>query len=192
MTLHSVSLIYPELPTYSEKILAIRFLDLFEDTIACPQCKSHFKHIRAIYKSMNPDYMNSRQKFALFVFRAHNTVNRRLDKPIQHTVADCLSTLKQATAQTSFADFRNSYLSYLTRNWGRDISGEGMMIKHAVREMIKINNEYWSPRDIPIPELEEDNVVLSIERNDVRVTSTGSVASISVGFKGGRLKLAKR
>jgi hypothetical protein len=192
MTLHSVSLIYPETPTSAEKAIAARFLELFENTISCIYCKVHFIQMKSIYKSVNPDYLDSRQKFALFIFRAHNTVNKRLDKPLQRTVNDCLSALRQTTAQTSLGQFRTAYLSYLMRNWGRDMSGEGLMLKQNVKEMVKINNEYWSPRDIPIPYLEEDDVLLFIERTDLRIAPSGVVSNISVGFKGGKLRLGKR
>ena len=192
MTLHSISLIYPEEPSYTEKYIASRFLDLFGETITCNECKSHFKHMYALYKSMYPDFLKSRQDFALFVFRAHNTVNMRLDKPRPTTVTESLATLKTATAQTSLAQFRESYLSYLTRIWGRDVSGEGLMLKTHVKEMIKINNEYWTPRDGPIPTLKEDDVLIPIQKANTRIHMTGVPVSSMVGFKGGKLKLMKK
>jgi UDP-galactopyranose mutase len=191
MTLHSVSLIYPESPSLQEKQLVARFLDLFAETISCIHCKLHFKNMKTIYISMYPNFLDSRQNFAMFVFRAHNTVNKRIDKPRPSTVSECLQMLKIATSHTSFAVFRNSYLSYLTRNWGRDYSGEGRIIINAVNEMIKINNEYFSPRERGIPELIEDDITRLIERSDVRITYSGGLASVSVGFKGGRLQLKR-
>ena len=186
--LHSVSLIYPENPSPADRAITSRFLDLFAETISCIQCKSHFANIFTLYKSTHPDFLNSRQNFALFVFRAHNTVNRRLDKPTPKTVEECLLTLKVATAQTSFSQFRQAYLSYLSRNWSRDHSGDGRMIHGAVKEMIRINTEYWSLRDEPIPELEEADVTISLDKN-ARVAPSGRVSSTIVGFKNGRLKL---
>lgn len=191
MTLHSVSLIYPEQPTAMEKYIASRFLDLFGETISCNECKSHFKHMYSIYKSIHPEFLNSRQDFALFIFRAHNTVNKRLDKPTPKTVSECLSTLKIATAQTSLAEFRQSYLSYLMRIWGRNVSGEGLITRGHVVEMNKINNEYWSPREIPIPDLVEGDVMTPIQTSTLRV-SRGVAVSTAIGFRGGKLMLAKR
>jgi hypothetical protein len=189
MTLHSISFIYPVNPSPAERVIASRFLDLFQDTITCNQCKTHFISMHSLYKAMHPEYLNSRQDFALFIFRAHNTVNRRLDKPVPNTVSQCIQTLQMATTQTSFAQFRQAYLSYLTRNWGRDLTGEGRMHMGTVKEMIQINNEYWSPRDIPIPELAEADVVTMIERRNLRIGPTGSVVSAVVGFRNGKLKL---
>lgn len=192
MTLHSVSLIYPEEPTHAEKYIASRFLDLFGETISCNECKTHFKNMYAIYKSIHPEFLESRRDFALFVFRAHNTVNMRLDKPRPSTISECLQTLKAATVNTSLATFRTSYLSYLLRNWNRHVSGEGLITKSQVKEMIKINNEYWSPREIPIPVLEEGDVMTPIQQAATRVSIRGTVVSTAVGFKGGRLKLGKK
>ena len=190
MTLHSISLIYPESPTPTERYIANRFLDLFAETISCNDCKVHFKSMFTLYKLSNPEFLNSRQDFALFIFRAHNTVNRRLDKPIHTSVADCIRALKNATVHTSLAQFRQAYLNYLMGNWGRETTGDGAIAQRAVRELIKINNEYWSPRDIPIPDLKEGNVLAFIERiNNTRITPSGTISSTAVGFKGGRLRL---
>lgn len=141
---------------------------------------------------MYPGFLNSRQEFAIFVFRAHNTVNKRLDKPIPSTVALCLQTLREATSQTSFAQFRTAYINYLTQNWKRDFSGDNMIAMSKVREMERINNEYWTPREIPIPDLIEDDVTTSIEKSDTRMTFSGNLSSVKVGFAGGRLRLTKR
>ena len=192
MTLHSVSLIYPENPSYEEKQITARFLDLFGETITCNECKIHFKNIYSIYKAIYPNFLDSRQNFALFIFRAHNTVNMRLDKPRPSTVSECLRTLKLATTHTSLSAFRSSYLSYLLRIWGRDISGQGMITKGQVKELININNQYWSPRDIPIPELEEDDVITPIHNSGLRVAPSGVAISSNVGFKGGKLRLGNR
>jgi hypothetical protein len=189
MTLHSVSLIYPEKPTPQEKVIANNFLDLFIETITCIICKNHFKTLRTLYASMYPNYLDSRQNFAIFVFRAHNSVNKRLDKPRPSTVSECLQTLKNATEHTSFAQFRTSYLSYLNRNWGREHSGESMILKKYVKEMIQINNEYWSPREIEIPKLVEDNIIAPIEKSNVRIAFSGRITSTNIGFKGGKLRL---
>jgi hypothetical protein len=57
--------------------------------------------------------------------------------------------------------------------------------------MIKINNQYWSPRDRGIPDLEEADVTTPIERSDMRISTSGKLVYTSVGFKGGRLKLGR-
>ena len=192
MTLHSVSLIYPASPTPEEKTTANRFLDLFADSISCPNCKNHFKKMLELYKLSFPNFLDSRQNFAIFVFRAHNTVNARIDKPLYPSVSECLKALQLATSQTSFAQFRNSYVSYLLSNWGRESGGDAMMVRRSVKDLQKIVNEYWNPRDTGlIPEIEDDDVLYRIENDNVRFTQSWRPISTAVGFKGGKLKLGK-
>jgi hypothetical protein len=107
-------------------------------------------------------------------------------------MADCLETLRSNTVNTTFAQFRRSYLDYLARNWGQDFGAEGRMIQRDVKEMVKINNEYWSPRELTsIPELADADVMTPIEKSNVRVVNGGQVVSTKVGFAGGRLKLGR-
>jgi len=157
MTLHSISLIYPERPSYADMEILKKFMELFSDTITCPDCKQHFQRIFNSYKTTNPSWYLSRREFFLFVVRAHNSVNTRIDKPRIATVAECIETFKRNTAVTSGASYRNSYMNYLIRNWSIEQSGEGFIMKHSAKELQKINNEYWNPRDtgrldIVIPE----------------------------------------
>jgi hypothetical protein len=191
MTLHSVSFNYPDTPSREDKLIAARFLDLFGETISCNQCKIHFKTMRALYVNVYPDYLDSKQNFAYFAFRCHNMVNKRKDKPAPATVAECLNALRVVISVTSFSDFRVSYLSYLARNWGRDLSGEGRIMIGHVRELIKINNEYWCLRETPIPSLPEADILVSVEKSNLRVAPSGAVVSMAVGFKLGRLKLRR-
>jgi len=191
LTLHSVSLIYPENPSPIEKAIAARYLQLFADTISCHFCKSHFISMHTLYQSSNPDYLDSRQKFAVFVFRAHNTVNKRLDKPRQTTVAECLRALKDATVNTSLGGFRMAYIKYLINNWGREAGGDAMITRGNVKELSKINDEYWTPRDGPIPDLIEEDVMTPIEQTGIRFVNSSRMVSSVVGFKGGKLKLRR-
>jgi hypothetical protein len=192
LTLHSVSLIYPEKPSGLDRTVAHQFLELFGDTISCNDCKQHFLSLKKFYIDLHPDFLDSRQNFALFVFRAHNTVNFRIDKPRPATVAECIASLRNATSQVSLTQFRNSYLSYLNQNWGREITGDGFILRGKVRDMIRINNEYWNPKDIPIPDLEEEDVLALIDKPGYRLAPSGIISSVMVGFKGGRLRLMRK
>lgn len=150
MTLHSISLIYPEKPSYADIEILKKFMTLFEETITCPDCKQHFGRMFNSYRSANPAWCISRRELVLFVVRAHNTVNTRIDKPRISTVAESIETFKRNTLVTSAAVYRNNYIVYLIRNWNREQTGEGFMLASSAREMLKINNEYWSPRDTGI------------------------------------------
>jgi len=147
--------------------------------------------MKTFYIDSHPDFLDSRQNFALFVFRAHNTVNLRIDKPRPATVSECLDSLRNATTHVSLPQFRNSYLSYINQNWGREITGDGFILRGKVRDMIRINNEFWNHRDIPIPELEEADVLTPIEKTGFRLAPSGLISSVLVGFKGGKLKLKR-
>jgi len=193
MTLHSVSLIYPERPTLEEKQIAKRFLDLFGESISCIFCKTHFKKIYTLYTASHPEFLNSRQEFAVFAFRAHNAVNKRLDKPTPLSVGECLQTIQNATKHTSLKQFRDSYLSYLSKNWGQEFSSHSLMMRSCVNEMIKINNEYWSVRELTsIPDLVEADVISPIENSRIRFTTFRKPMPIKIGFAGGRLKLGHK
>lgn len=82
MTLHSVTTLYPENPTLEEKQLVSQWLDLFQACITCSHCRDHFGQMLAQMRTDLPDMMRSRGHFMKAIFRAHNTVNRRLDKPV--------------------------------------------------------------------------------------------------------------
>jgi hypothetical protein len=150
MTLHSISLNYPENPSPADKSIVTKFLELFAETISCPSCKNHFTNMYKSYIVNNRGWNSSRKELFVFIARAHNTVNRRLDKPVQSTVNDCIAAIKINSQKTSLFEFRRSYLNYLMSNWGREGGGEGFIQMRNVQEMMKINMQYWNLRDVSI------------------------------------------
>jgi hypothetical protein len=146
MTLHSISLIYPESPSYEDMEILKRFMELFADTISCPDCAGHFRRMFNTYKSQNPAWFANRREFFIFVCRAHNTVNLRIDKPRVSSIAECLETIKRNTLITSGKTYITNYIAYLIRNWSREQTGEGFILATSAREMSKINIEYWQSR----------------------------------------------
>ena len=147
MTLHSVSTLYPETPTDSEKKLLATWLDMFRDTITCHFCKTHFTEMLATYRSKFPMMMNSRLEFMAFAFRAHNTVNRRLNKPLYGSLEECMKLLKTNVATKTAAEYRNAYLVHIRRYWStmRDMSG--IVALRKITEMMKIETDYFKSRD---------------------------------------------
>jgi len=184
MTLHSASLLYPDEPSQSEKLIADRFIELFGNTISCYQCKSHFQDMLKRYKTWNPGYLNSKKEFALFVFRAHNTVNKRIDKPILNTVKDCMQTLKNANSYSNLNSMRNSYLIYLQNNWNKEYTADAFSARRNVQELIKINNEYFNLRTIDLDFKSDETPILLIENQQKEFT----IVRRQVGFKNGRLQ----
>jgi hypothetical protein len=193
MTLHSISAIYPENPTAADKAILEEFVSCFRETISCPYCKSHFSNMLNKYRSAHPEWLSNRQSFFLFVCRAHNTVNRRLDKPIYKTVDECIETLKNATKITTTVEFRRAYLDYLVRNWSRQTDSEGFMMMGFVRKMIKINDEYFNLRDNGYEsiKIQDGNVLEFIQEDGKKYRATTNVPDpihyrgIKIGFRNG-------
>lgn len=200
MTLHSISLNYPDNPSREDKIILNSFMQNFAGCITCPSCRSHFTMIFTLYKQRHPEWSSSKLNLFLFIARAHNTVNKRLDKPILYTVQSCLEAIKQNSKLVSLPVYRQNYINHVIRNWQREMSGEGRIMLGYIKEVQKINIEYWNLREISIDTLElpEENVVEFIEDHSRRTQSVFSsnilTIPISVGFKlkGGKLKLGGR
>ena len=201
ITLHSISVNYPEYPKADDKVIVKKFLELFIETISCPSCKGHFGNMYKSYTLQNPSWADSRYNLFLFVARAHNTVNNRLDKPRIQSVGDCLKTFQSNIAHISPYQFRQTYLGYLTRNWSREQSGEGYMRMAMVNEMKKINDQYWNPRELDVNDLtinSNANVLEFILQDPAKYSVSPSIPvfannpNIQIGFKNGRLKLGGR
>lgn len=200
MTLHSVSMVYPEIPSQTDKQILLRFMNLFRDSITCPNCHQHFKVIFQNYTISNPEWNSSRFNFFLFVCRAHNTVNRRLNKPKPASVKECLDMYRQNTKINSGAFYRQKYIEYLSRNWGAGMGGDGLIHIGEVRELRKINDEYWN-------RLTDDSIATFVMNADVLafieetpqtrpfMSASGIFSSIPnnqvhVGLKRGRFRLS--
>jgi hypothetical protein len=160
MTLHSVATSYPELPTLAEKQLLSSWLDMFRDTITCVHCREHFTDMLKSYRSQFPGYLNSRHDFAMFTFRAHNTVNRRLSKPVYTTVEECLETLRNNTKTRSAKDYRISYVNHITKYWRTFQDVAGIVALKKINEMRKIEVDYFQPRDTHFDVTFANDVVL--------------------------------
>jgi Erv1 / Alr family len=147
MTLHSVATSYPESPTESEKQLMYSWLEMFRDTITCPYCRDHFTSLLANYRIQFPTFLSSRRDFALFSFRAHNDVNRRLKKPVYANVSDCMTTLQKNIQTRTAKDYRVSYLNHIQRYFSTLRDATGIAALRKISEMYKIENQYISSHD---------------------------------------------
>ena len=141
------------------------WLDMFRDTITCPTCKGHFTTLLTNYRTQFPNFMGSRHEFVIFTFRAHNAVNRRLNKPVYTSVEACVDTLRGVVRTRSAQDYRTAYLNHITRHWKtfQDISG--IVAVKKINEMRKIDIEYVAPRDTNFTiNIRSDIVVLPQDR----------------------------
>jgi len=156
MTLHSVSSCYPDSPLPSEKTLIHAWLDMFQSTITCPSCKEHFWEALNGYRRLHPEMMSSRNDFMLAVFRLHNTVNRRLNKPVYSTVAACFEQLRTNVKTRSARDYRIAYLNHIGRHWRTMQDSTGFTALRKLAEMRKVEGDYFQRHDnnfeVDIPE----------------------------------------
>lgn len=75
--LHTLAAQYPERPTGQQKRDARELMNILSRLYPCAECASHFKQvIRA-----EPPLVGSRIEFSQWMCRAHNVVNRSLNKP---------------------------------------------------------------------------------------------------------------
>jgi hypothetical protein len=120
---------------------------MFRDTITCPHCRDHFTEIHGNYKRVYPNFLNSRQDLAMFAFRVHNSVNRRLKKPIYESVSACMERLRENVKNRSAKEYRIAYLNHITRFWRtlQDVTGIAALKK--INEMRRIENDYFAPKD---------------------------------------------
>ena len=120
---------------------------MFRDTITCPHCRDHFTALLANYRTSFPTMLNSRQDLALFTFRAHNAVNRRLRKPMFLTLEECMTTLQTNVKTRSAVDYRVSYVNHIARYWKSWQDITGIVALKKINEMRKIEATYFQPRD---------------------------------------------
>lgn len=203
ITLHSVSAAYPDRPTDVDKAILEQYLDAFAACITCPYCQRHFSDMLRTYKQRHPEWRNSKRDFMLAVFRMHNTVNRRLDKPIYSSVSQCIEALKIATRNAPVAEFRAKYITHVIRNWSSFQNSESIMALMNVRKVSRLNSEYWTPRETSFDSLqiEEGDVLENIAAIGIptrvsqgfpTVTSGIALPKVGLRFTGGKLKLGGR
>ena len=149
MTLHSISVCYPDSPNEIDKVIVQEFMNAFGGSISCYICKSHFLTMFREYTHKVPSWNSSKQDLFLAICRMHNAVNKRLSKPYPKTVSECIASLKNATSYTSPRTFREKYIEYLEREWyNHRFSGDGHVgVTHAAT-LRKINTEYWNSHEV--------------------------------------------
>lgn len=144
MTLHSISVGYPEFPSELDKQQLNVFMEAFSQSITCPSCRDHFSSMFSKYKTNIPNWNSTRYNLFLAICRMHNSVNKRLDKPYPKNVSECISTLKNATSVTSQMEFREKYFNHVIRNWESLSNYPGTFIPlQNARTMKQIHDNYW-------------------------------------------------
>lgn len=195
MTLHSISMLYPESPSSADRAIVKRYIELFRDTLTCIHCHNHFKTLYDNYTRTHPEWASSRFDLFLFVARAHNAVNLRLNKPRPSSVQECITTFQSNTVVTSALTYRTKYNEYLLRTWAREMSGESIMKVGLVRELKRITEEYWNTKqDMSVRTFNMSANVFETESDaSSRPSTISQITSqqVNIGFKGGRLQLRR-
>ncbi len=167
------------------------WLDMFRDTITCPSCKGHFTDMLASYRSQFPNMLQSRHEFVMFTFRAHNAVNKRLNKPVYTTVEECVATLRNNVKSRSAKDYRVSYINHISRHWRTFQDVSGIVALKKIREMKRIEDEYIASRDTNFTiDIRSDVVILpqsimekTTEQQVARPRFFGAAPAGSAGFR---------
>jgi hypothetical protein len=193
MSLHSIATSYSEFPTPSEKQLMSSWLDLFRDTITCHYCKGHFTELLEKYRKQFPDMLDSRHAFAMFSFRAHNAVNRRLNKPIYGSVEECVQTLRDVIKLKPAREYRVAYLNHIARYWKSLQDVNGIVALRKIQEMRKIEEEYVRIRDTGFTVDFRPDIVVLPNAAVEKPTATALPPNRRVGitFQGGLIRLRK-
>ena len=190
--------LYPDEPTGSEKALMNTWLDLFASTITCPSCQGHFQETLEVYRSRFPGMLESRAAFLMFTFRAHNSVNQRLRKPIYSTVAECFEVLRNNVKTRFSAHYRQAYYAHITRHWKVLQDASGMAALRRIADMNKIEATYAAARSDEFTELIPEGLTMigkleappeGIQPRSMMPPSP--LPNQKIGIQGGRLRLRK-
>jgi hypothetical protein len=197
MTLHSVASCYPDTPLQSEKALIQTWLDMFQSTITCPSCREHFGTALGSYRRLYPQMLSSREEFLLATFRLHNSVNRRLNKPIHSTVAACFEQLRNNMKTRTARDYRIAYINHIQRFWRTMQDASGMAALRKINEMRKIEYEYLQKHENNFETIISENTVVLLNHSLDAQTEIPSPVRIDtraipqIGFNGGRFQLRR-
>ena len=114
-----------------------------------------------LYRSRYPNMFDSRQNLSMFVFRAHNAVNARLQKPVYNTLEECMNILKNNIKSRTASDYRISYINHITKYWNTIQDITGIVAMKKVIEMKKVEIDYFSKIDTKFDlTLKDEGVVI--------------------------------
>ena len=99
--LHTVSINYPDKPTYVEKRTHHDFYRIIQHILPCEACRRHYKELFAKYP-IEP-FLTSKQSLVTWVVMIHNQVNARLGKPLV-TTKEVLTNYQEVYSRGSFCD----------------------------------------------------------------------------------------
>ena len=146
-TLHSIAALYPDSPSENEKQLLSHWMVSFNETILCPSCLKHFHEMLVEYTYKYPNWMSSRRTVVEFVFRAHNTVNLRLNKKV-YTFDEAIAELRTFLPEDQATARRREYLVYIRGDWIRNMTLSGISVVPKLKELNNVESDYWGMRSL--------------------------------------------
>ena len=99
--LHTVSINYPEKPTYVEKRTHHDFYRIIQHILPCEACRRHYQELFA--KDPIEPFLSSKKSLVTWVVMIHNQVNARLGKPLV-TTQEVLTNYREVYSRGSFCD----------------------------------------------------------------------------------------
>lgn len=80
--LHNVTVLYPENPSDTDKLMIMKFVNSYLYLLPCGQCESHFRANLIAFPITN-EYLVSRNAMVLWGIKMHNIVNNMLRKKVK-------------------------------------------------------------------------------------------------------------
>lgn len=77
--IHNITVLYPENPSDTDKLMIIKFIHSFLYLLPCGQCEAHFRSNLIAFPITN-EYLSSKKKIVLWGIKMHNIVNIMLRK----------------------------------------------------------------------------------------------------------------
>lgn len=99
--MHTVSLNYPDNPTYAERRTHYDFYHIIRNILPCEMCREHYRELLEEYP-IQP-FLDSKTSLVSWVVMIHNQVNQRLGSPMIDR-NEMLANYEQVYARGSFCD----------------------------------------------------------------------------------------
>lgn len=99
--MHTVSLNYPDDPSYTDRRTHYDFYHIIRDVLPCVMCRQHYTELLEQFP-VQP-FLDSKTSLVSWVVMIHNQVNKRLDKPMIDR-EEMLANYQQVYARGSFCD----------------------------------------------------------------------------------------
>jgi hypothetical protein len=114
--LHNITVLYPENPSDTDKLMIMKFINSYLYLLPCGQCESHFRTNLIAFPITN-EYLVSRNGMVLWGIKMHNIVNNMLRKKVKFEESIGSANSEISKYQTyNTVDLLKNVLSYSVDN----------------------------------------------------------------------------